>query len=276
MTEKESNQLKKYLAAERLMDEKKLKTFCEIIRKNHNKETLFYDYPSNEDPQESPDEKVVSSSVNIYIISLQKNKKIRDYFNRNKIKGGKFLEITTLADLNRIYDANMIYFISNKDITSKFKERLKEILLPDVIKIVMTNNDFKNLKDICTTYIRTAEDIKGIHWFLKQIIEAIAIPSLVGLDYSDVKQVFLMSPNIELKRFQSNDIEELIQKIEMSDSMIESCFFVINGTPDLTIDQINYFSEEIQKDSKFCAWGAKINDELKKKWEVSLFIGSRK
>ena len=214
----------------------------------------------------------------IYIISLQPNKKIKDFYNVNKIKGCNFIEITKADDLRKIIDADIIYFLSQEDINSEFKQELKKIKQPDTLKIIISPKELTNLRDICTTYITTEDDYKKIHHFLKQIIETICVPSLIGFDYADIKTLFLMSPNMIFKSYKTkiNEKEKIMSMIKRDFKTMEICFFVLNGCQGFSLDDVNYFENELSKISKsHTLFNANINEELKDNLELNLFVGMR-
>ena len=212
----------------------------------------------------------------IYVVSLQANKKIEDFYNNNKIEGSNFIEITKTDDLRHISDADMIYFLSQEDINPKFKQGLENYPQPKTLKIVVSSKELTNLRDISTTCIKTEYDYKKIHHFLKQIIETISVPGLVGFDYADIKTLLLKSPNMVLKNYKTkrNEKEKIMSMIERDFKTMEICFFVLNGFGGFSLDDVNYFENELNKISKgYTFFNARISDKLKDNLELNLFVG---
>jgi hypothetical protein len=253
------HQLKEYLVENHTIYEDDFKKFC------LNKE-------------EYEKEKIEVGLAKVYIVLLQKNKRLRDFYGKNKINGGNFVEITKKSDFNKILDGDMIYFLSSRDITKEYKEEIKKSGSNWSIKLSVSEKKFKNLNDACSTHIKSCKVFKKTHRFLKELIECIALPSLVGLDYADIRQIFMMNSRIELKKYKAklDEKDEIIKDIKKDFKKIDGCFFVVSGGTDITLDEILDVAEKIGKISIFMVYGARIEEDLKGKIEVSLFAGWRK
>jgi hypothetical protein len=253
------HQLKDYLVENHTIYEEDFKKFC-TNREEYEKEKLEV------------------GLAKVYIVSLQRNKRLREFYLKNKIKGGNFIEIRRKSDFNKISDGDMIYFLSSKDITKEYKEEIKKSGSNWSIKVSVSEKKFKNLNDSCSTHVKSCKDFKKTHRFLKEIIECIALPSLVGLDYADIRQIFMMNSRIELKKYKAklNEKDHIIRNIKKDFKKIDGCFFVVSGGTDITLDEVLDIAEKIGKISIFMVYGARIEEDLKGKIEVSLFAGWRK
>jgi hypothetical protein len=253
------HQLKEYLIVNHTIYEDDFKKFC------LNKE-------------EYEKEKIEVGLAKIYIVSLQKNKRLRDFYGKNIIKGGNFVEITKKSDFNKILDGDMIYFMSSKDVSKEYKDEIGKSGSDWSIKLVVSEKKFRNLNDACSTYVKSCKDFKKTHRFLKEIIECITLPSLVGLDYADIRQIFMINSRIELRKYKASleEKDKIVKEIKKDFRKIDGCFFVVSGGADITLDEILDVVEKIGKISIFMVYGARFEEDLKGKIEVSLFAGWKK
>jgi len=253
------HQLKEYLVENRTIYDDDFRKFCE-------------------NPKKYKKEKIEIKSAKVYIVSLQKNKRIREYYQKNWIKGGNFIEILKSEDIQKISDGDMIYFLSSRDISQKFKEVLRKSGTPGNIKIDVCPKKFRRLTDVCSTHIKASQNYKKVHRFLKEIIECIALPSLVGLDYADICQLFMMNSRIVLRKYKArlSEKDNIIKEIKREFKKIDGCFVVISGGVDMTLDDVANLGEVISMITKHIVWGARIEENLKGKIELSLFAGWRK
>jgi len=253
------HQLKDYLIENHTIYEEDFKEFC-LNRDEYEKEKLEV------------------GLAKVYVVSLQKNKRLREFYLKNKIEGGDFIEIRKKSDFKKISDGDMIFFLSSKDITNEYKEEMKKIGLNWSIRLAVSDKKFRNLNEACSTYIKSCKDFKRTHRFIKEIVECIALPSIVGIDYADIKQIFMMSSRVELRRYKAklNERDKIIKDIKKDFKKIDSCFFVVSGGPDITLDEVIDVAEDISRISTATVYGSRIEEELKGKVEVSLFAGWRK
>jgi len=252
-------QLKDYLVENRTIYDDDFRKFCEY-------------------PEKYKKEKIEIKSAKVYIVSLQKNKRIREYYQKNWIRGGNFIEILKSEDIQKIADGDMIYFLSSRDIPLEFKKELIKSGAPGNIKIAVCPKKFRRLTDICFTYMKASQNYKKTHRFLKEIIECIALPSLVGLDYADICQLFMMSARMELRRYKANITErdKIIEQIRKEFKKIDGCFFVASGGQDFSLDDVAFMGDNIGSLAKHIVFGARIEDHLKGKIELRLYVGFRK
>ena len=219
------------------------------------------------------------NSARIYLISLQENKELREYYEQNKIKGGKFVEITKIEDFDRIPEADMVYFLSTKDISLEIKEKILKIGPDWIIKITVSTEKYQRLNEVCSTYVKADEDYKKTHRFLKEIIECITVSSLVGLDYAEVTQLFRNSSRIELRKYRTklSQKSKIIEEIKKEFNKIDNCFFVVSGGVNFFIlDDLIYFEDEIGNIAEYLGRAARIEEDLNDMIELSLYVGWKK
>ena len=214
-------------------------------------------------------------SARIYIISLQENKELREYYEQNEIKGGKFIEITKKEDFDKIPEVDMVYFLSTKDISKEVKEQISKLDPSGCVKIAVCFEKFKILNDVCSTYVKANSDYKKTHRFLKEIIEGIALPSMVGLDYADIKQFFTTSSRIELRKYRVklSEKNKIIEDIKKEFQQMDNCFFVVSGGADLTLNDVAYFEDKMGSIAKNVVYGTRREKKLKSEIELSLYAG---
>ena len=77
--------------------------------------------------------------------------------------------------------------------------------------------------------------------------------------------------NYKTKR---NEKEKIMSMIERDFKTMEICFFVLNGFGGFSLDDVNYFENELNKISKgYTFFNARISDKLKDNLELNLFVG---
>jgi len=123
-----------------------------------------------------------------------------------------------------------------------------------------------------------------ISTIIKGVTETIATPSLVNLDYADVKTI-MHSGGVAAVGFGESDTknraEEAVVKA-MSNPLLEvnydggtGALLHITGGPDLKLDEVNmigeYVSKQLDPDAQVI-WGARINPNFKDKLRVITII----
>ncbi|MFH1409808.1 MAG: cell division protein FtsZ [Nanoarchaeota archaeon] len=119
---------------------------------------------------------------------------------------------------------------------------------------------------------------------IKGIVETIAIPSLVNLDYADVKAIMTNGGVAAIGVGASdtnNKVEEAV-KGALSNPLLDinyegatGALIHIAGGPDLTLDDINRVGELVTEsldDDANVIWGARVSEELKGKLTVMTII----
>ncbi|MFC1801310.1 cell division protein FtsZ [Nanoarchaeota archaeon] len=123
-----------------------------------------------------------------------------------------------------------------------------------------------------------------ISTMIKGIVETIAVPSLVNLDYADVKAI-MTNGGVAAIGVGSSDtnsrVEEAV-KGALSNPLLDinyegatGALIHITGGPDMTLDEVSRAGElvtETLDDDANVIWGARINDEMKGKLTVMTII----
>ncbi len=210
----------------------------------------------------------------IYIVSLQKNTRLKKYYEINNIKGAKFLEITKKNDFKKISKGDMYFLITSKKINGQTIREIGNIGFNWSVVVLISKKELNVTNKIFSSNIVTTKNYKKVHKFLKELIECIYLPSFVGLDYADVKQVFDKSSKIELKRYKINNLKtnKIINNIKKEFKSLNSCFLIINKS-EIFLEEINNISDKIKLIAKYFKFGARLESKLRNKTELSLFIG---
>ncbi|MAG15465.1 cell division protein FtsZ [Candidatus Woesearchaeota archaeon] len=119
---------------------------------------------------------------------------------------------------------------------------------------------------------------------IKGIVETIAVPSLVNLDYADVKAIMTNGgvAAIGVGASDTNSkVEEAVQGalsnplLDINYKGASGALIHVSGGPDLTLDEINKIGELVTEsldDDANVIWGARISDEMKGKITVMTII----
>ena len=119
---------------------------------------------------------------------------------------------------------------------------------------------------------------------IKGIVETISIPSLVNLDYADVKAIMTNGGVAAIGGGSSdttNRVDEAVKgalENPLLDINYEGAFGAlihVSGGPDMTLDEINRVGElvtEAMDEDANVIWGARINDKMKGKITVMTII----
>jgi cell division protein FtsZ len=119
---------------------------------------------------------------------------------------------------------------------------------------------------------------------IKGIVETIAVPSLVNLDYADVKAIMTNGGVAAIGVGASdtnNRVEEAVQGA-MSNPLLDISYkgatgalIHVSGGPDMTLDEINRIgelvTESLDEDANVI-WGARVTDNMKGKLTVMTII----
>jgi cell division protein FtsZ len=119
---------------------------------------------------------------------------------------------------------------------------------------------------------------------IKGIVETIAVPSLVNLDYADVKTIMTNGGVAAIGVGSSdtnNKVEEAV-KGALSNPLLDinyegatGALIHVIGGPDMTLDEISKVGELVTEsldDDANVIWGARISDEMKGKLTVMTII----
>lgn len=119
---------------------------------------------------------------------------------------------------------------------------------------------------------------------IKGIVETIAVPSLVNLDFADVKAVMTNGAVASIGVGSSdtnNRVEEAVKGalsnplLDISYEGAQGAIIQIHGGHDMTLDEINKIGElvtESMDDSSNVIWGARVSDDMKGKLTVMTII----
>lgn len=112
---------------------------------------------------------------------------------------------------------------------------------------------------------------------IKGIVETIAVPSLVNLDYADVKTIMTNGGVAAIGVGASdtnNRVEEAVRGalsnplLDISYEGATGALIHVHGGPDLTLEEINKIGElvtESMDDDANCIWGARVSEDMKNK-----------
>ncbi len=119
---------------------------------------------------------------------------------------------------------------------------------------------------------------------IKGIVETIAVPSLVNLDYADVKTIMTNGGVAAIGVGSSdtnNRVDEAV-KGALSNPLLDinyegatGALIHVEGGPDLTLEEINKIGElvtESMDPDANCIWGARVSDDMKGKLTVMTII----
>lgn len=119
---------------------------------------------------------------------------------------------------------------------------------------------------------------------IKGIVETIAVPSLVNLDYADVKAIMTNGGVAAIGVGSSdtnNRVEEAVKGalsnplLDISYEGATGALIHIHGGPDMTLDEVNRVGElvtEKMDDDANVIWGARVTDDMKGKMTVMTII----
>ena len=119
---------------------------------------------------------------------------------------------------------------------------------------------------------------------IKGIVETIAVPSLVNLDYADVKAIMTNGGVAAIGVGSSdtnNKVDEAVNGalsnplLDISYKGATGALIHIAGGPDMTLDEINKVGEIVTENLDTDAnviWGARVDDDLKGKLIVMTII----
>lgn len=123
-----------------------------------------------------------------------------------------------------------------------------------------------------------------ISTMIKGIVETIAVPSLVNLDYADVKAIMTNGGVAAIgvgSSDTSNRVEEAVRGalenplLDISYTGATGALIHVCGGPDMTLDEVNRIGELVTEsldDDANVIWGARVQDEMKGKLTVMTII----
>ncbi len=150
--------------------------------------------------------------------------------------------------------------------------------------IVIDNNRLVNIAGNLPVQQAFAVANELISTTIKGIVETIAIPSLVNLDYADVKAIMTDGGVAAIgvgASDTSNKVEEAVRGalsnplLDISYQGATGAIIHVHGGPDLTLDDINRVGElvtEAMDPDANVIWGARVSDDMKGKLTVMTII----
>ncbi|MFH1511284.1 MAG: cell division protein FtsZ [Candidatus Woesearchaeota archaeon] len=150
--------------------------------------------------------------------------------------------------------------------------------------IVIDNNRLVNIAGNLPVQQAFAVANELVATMIKGIVETIAVPSLVNLDYADVKAI-MTNGGVAVIGVGTSDtnnrVEEAVRGalsnplLDISYEGATGALIHIAGGPDLTLDEINrvgeMVTESLDEDANVI-WGARVTDDLKGKVSVMTII----
>lgn len=160
-------------------------------------------------------------------------------------------------------------------------EMLREV--SDTV-IVVDNNRLVNIAGNLPLQQAFAVANELVSTMIKGIVEIIAVPSLVNLDYADVKAI-MSSGDVSVIGIGESDserrIEEAVKRalsnplLDVSYEGASGALIHISGGNDLTLDEVNkagsLITEALDLDANVI-WGARISDDMRGKVRVMTII----
>ena len=123
-----------------------------------------------------------------------------------------------------------------------------------------------------------------ISTMIKGIVETIAVPSLVNLDYADVKAI-MSNGGVAAIGVGSSDtnnrVEEVVEDtlknalLDVDIAGASGALIHITGGPDMTLDEVSRIGEQVTEsldDDANVIWGARVCDDMKGKLTVMTII----
>jgi cell division protein FtsZ len=150
--------------------------------------------------------------------------------------------------------------------------------------IVIDNNRLVNIAGNLPVQQAFAVANELIATMIRGIVETIAVPSLVNLDYADVKAIMTNGGVAAIGVGASdttNRVDEAVKGalsnplLDISYKGATGAMIHIEGGPDMTLDEVNRIgeivTENLDQDSNVI-WGARVSDDMKGKLTVMTII----
>ena len=150
--------------------------------------------------------------------------------------------------------------------------------------IVIDNNRLVNIAGNLPVQQAFAVANELISTMIKGIVETIAVPSLVNLDFADVKTIMTNGGVAAIGVGASdtnNRVDEAVNGA-LSNPLLDinyegatGALIHVHGGPDLTLEEINRVGElvtESMDDDANCIWGARVSDDMKGRLTVMTII----
>lgn len=150
--------------------------------------------------------------------------------------------------------------------------------------IVIDNNRLVNIAGNLPVQQAFAVANELISTMIKGIVETIAIPSLVNLDYADVRTIMTNGGVAAIgvgSSDTSNKVDEAVRGalsnplLDISYAGATGAIIHVHGGPDLTLEEISRVGElitESMDDDANVIWGARVSEDMKGKLTVMTII----
>jgi cell division protein FtsZ len=150
--------------------------------------------------------------------------------------------------------------------------------------IVIDNNRLVNIAGNLPINQAFAVANELISTMIRGIVETIAVPSLVNLDYADVKAIMTNGgvAAIGVGASDTNNRVEEAVKGALSNPLLDISYkgaigalIHIHGGPDMTLDEVNRAGELVTEsldDDANVIWGARVTDDMKGKLAIMTII----
>jgi cell division protein FtsZ len=150
--------------------------------------------------------------------------------------------------------------------------------------IVIDNNRLVNIAGNLPINQAFAVANELISTMIRGIVETIAIPSLVNLDYADVKAIMTNGgvAAIGVGASDTNNRVEEAVKGALSNPLLDISYkgatgalIHVHGGPDMTLDEVNRAGELVTEsldDDANVIWGARVTDDMKGKLTIMTII----
>lgn len=193
------------------------------------------------------------------------------------------LQLISVNKLDNIDSLDFIFIIPTKDVTKEECEKLRQ---NHALKVIIAPRRYDHLNKISNSYIEQEINQEGIYNSVEQIVKTMAIPSLVGLDFADIKEIFKDNEimKIFLLKIDCNKrsrIKSLIEKTVMNDIFVRNqcnCFLAFEGGNDMTLNHMNSILSILETqlgDESVVVYAANVQKELKGKIKLYMFIGKK-
>jgi len=161
---------------------------------------------------------------------------------------------------------------------------LKELRKVSDTVIVIDNNRLVQIAGNLPIQQAFAVANELVSTMIKGIVETIAVPSLVNLDYADVKAIMTNGgvAAIGVGASDTNNRVEEAVKGALSNPLLDinyegatGALIHVSGGPDLTLDEINKVGEMVTEsldDDANVIWGARVSDDMKGRVTVMTII----
>jgi hypothetical protein len=212
------------------------------------------------------------------IISLNKNKKIKEYFNNIQKKNKKREVISNWRFLeNKISKrkSKIIYFLASKDISLKFSKLIKS---NKAVKIAVCSKKLTKLIDACDVHIDSKPYNEETYSSIRYMLESFQIPHLLNLNHDNAIDLFKKCKTLSIKKYviKLSDTKITLKQIKNELDKIKYAYCIINQ--DYLVRDEENIANNIQNSLnsfvQYPIYAETRTWKLKDKVELILFIGN--